>query len=167
MASASRTRSHHSAFSRARNERFRDSDIFPRVFERVIGAGLVGGEGFAVDASLIVADANKQRSVPGSEWSKELDPKEVGRAVKEYLATLDDRASGNQGLDTPLKPLRPTSPLSSPPFATKSAPSRRLPSVGEMPVGAGFVHVESYSRSTLRTRSAVFFAPSFRMIFAR
>jgi transposase len=52
----------HSAFSRARNERFRASDIFRRVFERVvedcIAAGLVGGEGFAVDASLIVADAN-------------------------------------------------------------------------------------------------------------
>ena len=52
----------HSAFSRARNERFRDSDIFRRVFEHVVGtciaAGLVGGEGFAVDASLIVADAN-------------------------------------------------------------------------------------------------------------
>jgi len=51
----------HSAFSRARNKRFRDSDIFRRVFERVvetcIAAGLVGGEGFAVDASLIVADA--------------------------------------------------------------------------------------------------------------
>src|SRR5438128_9604024 len=48
----------HSAFSRARHERFRDSDIFRRVFERVveacIAAGLVGGEGFAVDASLIV-----------------------------------------------------------------------------------------------------------------
>ena len=46
----------HSAFSRARNERFRDSGIFRSVFERVvgacIGAGLVGGEGFAVDASL-------------------------------------------------------------------------------------------------------------------
>ena len=58
----------HSAFSRARNERFRDSDIFRRVFEHVVGTciatGLVGGEGFAVDASLIVADANKQRSNP-------------------------------------------------------------------------------------------------------
>jgi len=55
----------HSAFSRARNERFGDSDILRSVFEHVvgayIGAGLVGGEGFAVDASLIVADANKQR----------------------------------------------------------------------------------------------------------
>src|SRR5512145_3293503 len=58
----------HSAFSRARNERFRDSGLFRRVFERVVeacqAAGLVGGDGFAVDASLIAADANKQRSVP-------------------------------------------------------------------------------------------------------
>ena len=95
----------HSAFSRARNERFRDSDIFRRVFERVvgacIGAGLVGGEGFAVDASLIAADANKQRSIPGSEWNKELDPQKVSRAVKEYLATLDDAAFGAASDVTP------------------------------------------------------------------
>ena len=88
----------HSAFSRARNERFRDSDIFRRVFERVVGAciaaDLVGGEGFAVDASLIQADANKQRSIPGSEWQKTRDPETASRAVKEYLATLDDAAFG-------------------------------------------------------------------------
>jgi cytidylate kinase len=40
-----------------------------------------------VDASLIVADANKQHSIPGSEWSKELNAQEVSRAAKEYLAT--------------------------------------------------------------------------------
>ncbi len=77
----------HSAFSRARNERFRDSDIFRRVFERVVGscieAGLVGGEGFAVDASLIEADANRQRSIAGKEWHKERDPEAASRAVKE------------------------------------------------------------------------------------
>ena len=88
----------HSAFSRARNERFGDSDIFRRVFERVveacIAADLVGGEGFAVDASLIQADANKQRSIPGSEWQKTRDPETASRAVKEYLATLDDAAFG-------------------------------------------------------------------------
>jgi transposase len=88
----------HSAFSRARNERFRESDIFRRVFERVvescIAAGLVGGEGFAVDASLIEADANRQRSIPGVEWKKELDPAVASRAVKEYLATLNDAAFG-------------------------------------------------------------------------
>jgi len=95
----------HSAFSRARNDRFRDSDIFRSVFERVVGAclgaGLVGGEGFAVDASLIVADANKQRSIPGPEWSKELDAQEVSRAAKEYLATLDDAAFGAASDVTP------------------------------------------------------------------
>jgi transposase len=88
----------HSAFSRARNERFRDSGMFRQVFERVVeaclAAGLVGGEGFAVDASLIAADANKQRSIPGSEWSKTRDPATASRAVKEYLATLDDAAFG-------------------------------------------------------------------------
>jgi transposase len=86
----------HSAFSRARNERFRDGDVFRRVFERVveacIAAGLVGGEGFAVDASLIAADANKQRSIAGQDWRKDRDPARSSRAVKEYLATLDDTA---------------------------------------------------------------------------
>jgi transposase len=95
----------HSAFSRARHERFRDSDIFRCVFERVvetcIAAGLVGGEGFAVDASLIVADANKQRSIPGSEWNKVRDPQDANRAVKDYLATLDDAAFGAASKVTP------------------------------------------------------------------
>src|SRR5512139_2211703 len=95
----------HSAFSRARNERFRDSGIFRSVFERVVGAcikaGLVGGEGFAVDASLIVADANKQRSTPGSQWNRELDAQAVSRATKEYLATLDDAAFGAASDVTP------------------------------------------------------------------
>ena len=95
----------HSTFSRARNERFRDSEIFRRVFEHVvetcIAAGLVGGEGLAVDASLIVADANKQRSIPGKDWDKERDPKTASRAVKEYLATLDDAAFGAASDVTP------------------------------------------------------------------
>jgi len=88
----------HSAFSRARNERFREGDVFRRMFERVvetcIAAGLVGGEGFAVDASLIQADANKQRSIAGQDWRKDRDPAKSSRAVKEYLATLDDTAWG-------------------------------------------------------------------------
>jgi transposase len=104
----------HSAFTRARNERFRDSDVLRRLFERVveacISAGLVGAEGFAVDASLIVADANKQRSVPGTEWSKERDPEAATRAVKEYLATLDDATFGAASGVTPkfVSPSDPT-----------------------------------------------------------
>jgi transposase len=86
----------HSTFSRNRHGRFRQSDIlrqlFETVVERCLREGLVGGEGFAVDASLIAADANKQRSVPGNEWRADaVDP---GRAVREYLETLDDAAFG-------------------------------------------------------------------------
>jgi hypothetical protein len=103
----------HSAFSRARNERLRDSAIFGEVFERVveacIAAGLVGGEGFAVDASLIAADANKQRSIPGKDWDKNRAPEKSSRAVKEYLATLDDAAFGAAS-DTIPKFISPSDP---------------------------------------------------------
>src|SRR3954466_7761537 len=103
----------HSAFSRGRNERFRNSDIFRSVFERVveacIAAGLVGGEGFAVDASLIAADANKQRSIPGKDWDKNRAPEEASRAVKEYLETLDAAAFGAASDVTP-KFLSPSDP---------------------------------------------------------
>jgi len=88
----------HSAFTRARNERFREHDIFRRVFERVVAscieADLVGGTGFAVDASLIAADANKCRSTPGEKWSRDIDPATVERAVRDYLANLDNPAWG-------------------------------------------------------------------------
>ena len=95
----------HSVFSRARNELFRDSGIFHRVFGRVveacIAAGLVGGEGFAVDASLIEADANKHRSIPGFEWQKTCDRQKASRAMQEYLATLADAAFGAASDVTP------------------------------------------------------------------
>src|SRR6195256_4314106 len=87
----------HSTFSKTRHGRFRDADLLRRLFEtvlqRCIAEGLVGGEGFAVDASMIEADANRQRSVPGSEW---LAPETASRAVQEYLAMLDDAASVGQ-----------------------------------------------------------------------
>jgi transposase len=61
----------HSTFSKNRHGRFRDSDLLRRLFEatvaRCMAEGLVGGEGFAVDASLIRADANRQTGGPGSE----------------------------------------------------------------------------------------------------
>src|SRR5829696_6654443 len=59
----------HSTFSKNRHGRFRDSDLLRRLFEttvkRCIDEGLVGGDGFAVDASLIRAEANRQRFHPG------------------------------------------------------------------------------------------------------
>ncbi len=69
--------------------------------EACIAAGLIGGEGFAVDASLIVADANKQRSIPGKDWDKKRDPATASRAVKEYLATMDNAAFGAASDVTP------------------------------------------------------------------
>jgi hypothetical protein len=68
--------------------------------------GLVGGEGFAVDASLIAADANRQSGVEGA---KGLDPELSSRAVDEYLAVLDDAAFGAA---TPVTPryLAPSDP---------------------------------------------------------
>jgi transposase len=88
----------HSTFSKNRHGRFHESDVFRHLFEavveRCIAEGLVGGEGFAVDASLIEADANRQRSVPGSDWNRRRDPETAFRSVREYLATLDDAAWG-------------------------------------------------------------------------
>src|SRR3984893_7341733 len=82
----------HSTFSKNRHGRFRDSDtlrfVFEQVLERCVREGLVGGEGFAIDASLVKADANRQRGVPGAEadWSEQ---QSISRPVREYLAALD------------------------------------------------------------------------------
>ena len=85
----------HSTFSKNRHGRFRDSDLLRHLFEtvlrRCIDEGLVGGEGFAVDGSLIKADASRQKGVEGD---KRLSPQAAGRAVEEYLAVLDDAAFG-------------------------------------------------------------------------
>ena len=85
----------HSTFSKNRHGRFRDSDLLRRLFEailrRCIDEGLVGGEGFAVDASLIKADANRQKGVEGD---KGLPPQTASRAVDEYIAVLNDAAFG-------------------------------------------------------------------------
>src|SRR5215468_2884551 len=82
----------HSTFSKNRHGRFRDSDILRQVFEAVVracmAAGLVKSEGFAVDASVIEADASRYHGVAPNEadWSK---PERQTRAVREYLGSLD------------------------------------------------------------------------------
>jgi transposase len=85
----------HSTFSKNRHGRFRDSDLMRQLFEtvlrRCVAEGMVGGEGFAVDASLIKADANRQRGVEGT---KGLAPGMTSRAIDEYLIVLDDAAFG-------------------------------------------------------------------------
>lgn len=83
----------HSSFSKNRNGRFRDSDVFRMVFEEVVrrcmAAGLVGGEGFAIDASVIEADARRNRRVDGKLTAMP-DGQRVTRPVREYLAALDE-----------------------------------------------------------------------------
>jgi len=95
----------HSTFSKNRHGRFRESNVFRHLFETIVARcmaeGLVGADGFAVDASLIAADANKQRSVPSDEWKPEEVKDKACRAVREYLATLDDAAFGAASLVTP------------------------------------------------------------------
>ena len=102
----------HSTFSKNRHGRFRDSDLLRQLFEivvrRCMAEGLVGGEGFAVDASLIKADANRQS---GTDGAKGLDPEVTNRAVEEYLAVLDDAAFGGATAVVP-KYLAPADPAS-------------------------------------------------------
>jgi transposase len=91
----------HSTFSENRHGRFRESDTFRHLFESVLrrcmSEGLVGGEGFATDASLVKADASRQyHRDDDDDWGK-------GRAVREYLAAIDED-------DSQLKSTRKVSP---------------------------------------------------------
>lgn len=100
----------HSTFSKNRHGRFRDSDLFRHLFEsvlaRCIAEGLVGGDAFGVDASLIKADASRYTKLEAAEWAV---PERVSRATREYLDTLDDAAFGGA---TPVQPktLSPSDP---------------------------------------------------------
>ena len=83
----------HSVFCRARHERFRESDALRRVFQGVVATciarGLVGGQAFSIDASLIMADVDKKKRLSGEQpitWPKS---EEASHAVREYLAALD------------------------------------------------------------------------------
>jgi transposase len=99
----------HSTFSKNRHGRFRESDLLRKLFETVVARcmkeGIVGGEAFAVDASMIEADAHRRRSVAKVE---DLDPTS-SRAVAEYLSVLDDAAFGGAAPVEP-KAISPTDP---------------------------------------------------------
>jgi transposase len=83
----------HSTFSKNRHGRFRESDTFRHVFESVLRRcmteGLVGGEGFAIDASVVRADANRARGVSGAEAIDWKSGNGSTRAVREYVAALE------------------------------------------------------------------------------
>jgi transposase len=102
----------HSTFSLNRHGRFRDGDVFRLVFEAVLqrcmAAGLVGGEGFAVDASVMEADASRYHGVAPDEidWT---DPALNSRAVREYLAALEPSPDPDR---KPPKVISPSDPCS-------------------------------------------------------
>jgi len=103
----------HSTFSVNRHGRFRDSDILRHVFEAVVracmDAGLVKGEGFAVDASVIEADASRYHGKAPDEidWSL---PERQTRAAAEFLAGLDDEdPDANRKLPKVISPVDPCS----------------------------------------------------------
>ena len=98
----------HSTFSENRHGRFRESDAFRQLFESVLrrcmAEGLVGGEGFAVDASLVKADASHQREHDDDDhWGG-------GRAVREYLQALD---KGEAQVGASGRRISPTDPAAS------------------------------------------------------
>jgi transposase len=105
---------HHSTFSENRLHRFWESDVFRHVFERVVvacmAAGLVKGEGFAVDASVMEANASRYHGkAPGEiAWA---EPARQTRAVKEYLAGLQAEAQPNPDRKPP-KVISPSDPCS-------------------------------------------------------
>lgn len=104
----------HSTFSKNRHGRFRDSDILRHLFERIvmacIDAGLVKGEGFSADASVIEADASRYHGLAPDEidWSTVEKP---SRAVREYLSALDEAEDLAPGRKPP-KVISPSDPAS-------------------------------------------------------
>jgi transposase len=105
---------HHSTFSENRLGRFRESDLLRHIFERVVWAamamGLVKGEGFAVDASVLEANASRYHGKAPDEldWT---DKQRQTRAVAEYLAALDAAAEPDPHRKPP-KVISPSDPSS-------------------------------------------------------
>jgi transposase len=105
---------HHSTFSENRLGRFRESDLLRHIFERVVWAamamGLVKGEGFAVDASVLEANASRYHGKAPDEldWT---DKQRQTRAVAEYLAALDERDAPDPNRKEP-KVISPSDPSS-------------------------------------------------------
>src|ERR1700758_368313 len=103
----------HSTFSVNRHGRFRDSDLLRQVFEAVVracmDAGLIKGEGFAIDASVMEADASRYHGkAPGEiDWSL---PERQTRAAAEFLGGLEDEdPDANRKLAKAISPSDPCS----------------------------------------------------------
>lgn len=81
----------HSTFSKNRHGRFEESKLFQEMFERIVDqcvqAGLVNGERMSVDGSFIQANANNESRIPREQLA---EAAQVKRTVREYLAELEE-----------------------------------------------------------------------------
>ena len=111
----------HSTFSKNRHGRFRQSDalrfVFETVLRRCMSEGLIQGEGFAIDASIIKADANRANSVSSSDLAQWRQGSNCSRAVREYLEALDvanpvtdDERAGSSAVEVESRKISPTDP---------------------------------------------------------
>jgi transposase len=82
----------HSTFSKNRHGRFQESNLFQEMFERIVDqciqAGLVQGEHMSVDGSFIPANANNESRIPREQLP---EAAQVKRTVREYLAELEEQ----------------------------------------------------------------------------
>ncbi|MFT0548049.1 IS1182 family transposase [Allopusillimonas ginsengisoli] len=106
----------HSTFSKNRHGRFRDSEALRHVFESVLRRcmteGLVAGEGFAIDASVIKADANRARGIPGTEAIDWRQGEQQSRAVREYLEALEGSNPTDEDISASTEPTTPAKNIS-------------------------------------------------------
>lgn len=89
---------HHSTFSKNRHGRFRESELFRDLFEEIVGrclaAGLVEGESFSVDGSVIEADAGRASRVRRDELA---EVAKVSHTVRQYLAEIEAENPVSEG----------------------------------------------------------------------
>jgi IS5 family transposase len=132
----------HSTFSKNRHGRFRESALFRRMFEEVVArcmqAGLVGGEGFAIDASVIEADASRGRKVEGklTTWP---EAEKITRPVQEYLAALDQAAAAETAeTENADNDMPPGNPPATPKVTSLTDPTAAWTNKGQMKVGFAY-----------------------------
>jgi transposase len=131
----------HSTFSKNRHGRFRESALFRRLFEEVVAgcmrAGLVGGEGFAIDASVIEADASCGRKVDGklATWP---ETEKLTRPVSEYLAALDQAAAEAGKTEDTDNDMPPGNPPAPPKVTSLTDPTAAWTNKGQRKVGFAY-----------------------------
>jgi len=110
----------HSTFSKNRYGRFQESEVYRALFEQIVeqcrDAGLVSGEGLAVDGSFVHGDACRDLRV---ETLDEIRKAKASRPVREYLEALD---AANPAHESKPKYLSPTDPAAA--WNTKDGPGR-------------------------------------------